>query len=135
MPLTLLPAVLEDIPTLVSIYFASFQNPHSLRAFPRTPSVRKWWEDMLSEEIGDPNACFLKIVEQPSESEGEGKIVAYAKWNRPSEAKEDEDLPKWPDGGDAALCDDFFGQLATKHHDIMGTRGHWCECRPIEGFM
>jgi hypothetical protein len=140
--LRLLTAVPEDVPELVQIYFGAFQNPHSLQAFPRIRSVREWWEDMLSTEIQDEGACFWKIVEdeldegegKEGKGEGKGKIVAYAKWNRPKQGiegnEEDEGsgLPEsWPEGGDKRVCDEFFGQLARRHHEIMGRRPHWCE--------
>jgi len=68
MPLALLHAQPDDVPTLLSIYFESFQNPFAHVGFPDIPTVRQWWHNMLTDEINDPNALWLKIVEHNEEN-------------------------------------------------------------------
>ncbi|KXJ89995.1 acyl-CoA N-acyltransferase [Microdochium bolleyi] len=148
---TLLPA---DIPRCVDIYLSAFAgNAHSLACFPReNPSVRRWWEDMLREEMTDPEAVFLKVeacLHHPGAAaaadECEKKtrkgdkredIIAFAKWNRPkaiAEAADEEHdasaavlLPAWPAGTDARLCEKTFGEWARAHRRLMGSRRrHW----------
>lgn len=121
-----------DIPTCVQIYFDAFQNPHSLACWPRVPGIRKFWEDMLREEMGDPNARFLKVVVTGSSSGSDNgfELAAFAKWVAPKPGVEvDTSLPRWPEEADAELCDRTFGAWARRHKELMGTRGHWCECR------
>jgi len=119
MPLSLLPAEPSDLHTLIDIYFAAFQNPLALAAFPDVPSVRKWWTDAIESEMKDPNALFLKVVDGD-------EIIAAAKWNSPVENKPEEPLPEWPDGGDKEVAQSFFSRLAEMHHKLMGNRPHWC---------
>ena len=59
----LLPVTPADAPDLVSVYFAAFQSAHSLHAWPRIPTIRKWWEDMLARECEDEHSHMLKIVD------------------------------------------------------------------------
>ena len=123
MPLLLQPAISSDIPTLISIYFAAFQNPLALNGFPDVPSVRKWWTEMIRTEFSDPNALFLKVIDQGKNGE---EVIAWAKWCGPVDKEPDVELPVWPEGGDHALCDAFFSQLAEKHKKNLGARRHWC---------
>ncbi|KAI9654818.1 MAG: hypothetical protein M1821_005812 [Bathelium mastoideum] len=133
--LTLLPVSPEDAPELVAVYFAAFQNAHSLVGWPRTPTVRKWWEDMLAQECQDAHSHMLKIVDSaPAQSNTNNdaisrvstnnlspKIVAFGKWNRPRpEVELDKTLPEWPDGSAKELNQTKFGQLVDKRVEIMG---------------
>lgn len=63
-----------DIPQCVTIYFAAFQNAHSLGCWPRTAAVRRWWEASISSELHDPGAHWLKAVT------ADGEIAGFAKW-------------------------------------------------------
>lgn len=129
MRLEIQPLQADDIPKCVQIYFDAFQNPHSLACWPRVPGIRKFWQDMLQEEMGDPNARFLKVM-VVSDDDGSGEeLVAFAKWVAPKPGVEvDTSLPRWPEETDAELCDRTFGDWARRHGELMGTRGHWCEC-------
>lgn len=64
----------NDIPHCVTIYFAAFQNAHSLGCWPRTPSVRSWWEASILDELHDSGAHWLKVVA------ANGVIAGFAKW-------------------------------------------------------
>lgn len=127
------PLQAEDAPRCVQIYFDAFQNPHSLACWPRTPGVRKFWEDMFYDELNEPGAHFLKVTKpNPHNDNGDGddgaEIVAFAKWvaPKPGEAV-DTRLPRWPEEANGRLCDLTFGDWARRHAELMGTRGHWCE--------
>lgn len=124
MPLYIAQCTPTDLESIVSIYFAAFQNPLAITAFPDIPTVRSWWTRMLGEEMKDPQALFLKVVDQ---IEGEGdKTIAWAKWNKPKSIEQSEDaLPDWPEGGDHELSNSFFSQMASKHEAIM-KKTHWC---------
>lgn len=117
----------SDIPECVSIYFLSFQNPHSLGCWPRIPSVQVWWESMFRDELDEPFSHWRKAIHIPT-----GETAGFMKWQQPRPGVEpDEDLPAWPEGADHRLCDETFGAWAKGHRRIMGDRGHWCKsCAP-----
>lgn len=123
MAFDLTPLEEEDATRCVSIYFAAFQNPHSLACWPRTPSVRAWWEDMIRTELEDAGSHWLKAVSKET-----GEIAGFAKWQEPKPGVEPSvDLPQWPEGADHKLCNETFGEWARTHRQLMGDRGHWCE--------
>lgn len=85
-------------------------------------------EDFASQST----ARFFKIVDStlPSHSQ----IISWGKWNVPviDEAgqvtvggDDADDLPQWPEGGDAELADEFFGELARRRAKIMEGRAHY----------
>ena len=123
MAFELQPLKKEDAPRCASIYFDAFQNPHSLGCWPRTPSIRQFWENMICDELEESGSHWLKAV-----STSTGEIAGFAKWQQPKPGVAPEvDLPTWPDDADKALCDETFGAWARAHRDLMGTRGHWCK--------
>jgi hypothetical protein len=126
MVLHILKATIDDVPTLIDIYFAAFQNPMALAAFPDVPTVRKWWTEMIAEEIEDPDVIIFKAVEKQENAVGdEGTIVAWAEWNKPTDKKEDIDLPDWPVGSDSKVAQDFFSQAEEITKRLM--KGpYWC---------
>ncbi|KAF1991131.1 acyl-CoA N-acyltransferase [Aulographum hederae CBS 113979] len=127
MPLQVVPATPSDVPALMDIYFSAFQNLMAVTAFPDIPSVRTWWTKMIDEEILDPTALFLKVVDgEDGAEDGLSEIVAWGKWNKPVQGKEeDEPLPPWPEGGDEDVANRFFEQAGKKHKQVMGQRPHW----------
>jgi len=114
----------QDASRCVDIYFAAFQNPHSLGCWPRNvPSVRAWWEQMIHDELNESGSQWLKAVSQST-----GEIAAYCKWRRyEADHEPDTSLPEWPKGADTTLCNETFGDWARKHPELMGRRAHWCE--------
>ena len=123
MALNLEPLKVEDAERCVTIYFAAFQNAHSLACWPRdVPAVRQWWENMIRDELTEPGSRWFKVV-----SSDTNEIVGYCKWRKYEGGHEpDTNLPKWPDGADARLADETFGEWARKHPEFMGRRAHWC---------
>ena len=124
MSLALLPASQSDIPQIVSIYFAAFQNRLSLNRFPRTPAVRTWWEKNLHDGLtSDAHFRLLKIVK-------EDKIIAFAGWSMPiGEAESnntDDEIPEWPKDGNIELCGETFRAMVAAKKELMGSRPHFC---------
>ena len=122
--LYLYPAVLADTTIFTDVYFTSFQDLISLNCFPRTPSVRKWFDDMNAEAfLKDTSARFIKVLQGK-------KIVAFAKWIVPikfGKGGDDPDvMPSWPEDANAELCEEFFGELAKMRRQLMGYRPHYC---------
>ncbi|ORX37836.1 acyl-CoA N-acyltransferase [Kockovaella imperatae] len=121
MPFKLLPLTEEDAPECVSVYFAAFQNPHSLACWPRVPAIRSFWEKMILDELHEPRAHWAKAVDEET-----GRLAGFMKWQAPKEGVEpDTRLPEWPAEADGRLCDETFGAWARQHRDLMGSRGHW----------
>lgn len=117
---TLVPLTAEDASACATIYFSSFQNAHSLACWPRTPSIRSFWQNMITSELDEPAAHWLKAVDANDE------IAGFCKWVAPKPGQTpDTDLPQWPEGADARLCDETFGAWAKAHVELLGSRGHW----------
>jgi hypothetical protein len=139
MPLSIRPAVPSDAPILTEIYLSAFTHDAISRlVFPRGPATTAFWTNSILEEIQDPHAHFLCVVDAPpstsagtnatgsSSDQQEERLIAYAKWNAPSAPHPDpEDLPQWPEGADSELANSFFGTLMRKHAEVMGDRRHW----------
>lgn len=132
MPLTIRPATPSDAPVLTEIYLSAFTHDAISRlVFPRGPATTAFWTNSILEEIQDPHAHFLCVVETPSTGTNatgsdQERLIAYAKWNAPSAPHPNPDeLPRWPEGGDSELADSFFGTLMRKHAEVMGDRKHW----------
>lgn len=123
MAFTLLPLTRADIPACITIYFSAFQNPHSLGCWPRTLSIRAWWENMIHDELDEPGAHWLKAVDPTT-----GQLAGFVKWVQPKHGMEPSlELPEWPAEADGTLCEETFGVWARRHRELMGGRGHWCK--------
>ncbi|OQO15241.1 hypothetical protein B0A48_00624 [Cryoendolithus antarcticus] len=101
----LLPLTAEDAHRCVDIYFAAFQNPHSLACWPRVPSIRAFWEHMILDELAEPGAHWLKaVVTSPGASTNDvpdlntaQRIAGFCKWVAPKPGQvPDTTLPQWP---------------------------------------
>lgn len=125
MRLTLRPGVPDDAPVLTDVYLSAFTHDLiSQLVFPRTPATHKWWTDMLREELSDPYAHFMCIVDE--EATPAPQIIAFAKWNAPQPlSTQPQELPKWPEGADHEMGNLFFGELMNKRPENMGDRPHW----------
>lgn len=95
------------------------------------------------------SARFLKVVEGDIDGADENgvvdvavkdaQIIAYAKWNVPvlvdgklSGGGDDaDDMPVWPEGADAELCNDVFPYFARERKKNMGERPHYCTFLPV----
>ncbi|KAK0264935.1 hypothetical protein LTR57_000162 [Friedmanniomyces endolithicus] len=123
MPFTLHPLLPPDIPRSTDIYFAAFQNPHSLACWPRNvPAVRTWWGTMILTELHEPGSQWLKAVSD----DDTGEVAGFCKWRRFGEGEEvGTGLPEWPEGADARLCAETFGGWVGRHPGLMGGRAHW----------
>lgn len=134
----LTPLLLSDAPQAISIYFSAFAtSPHSLACFPRNASSRSWLENMVTSELDEPGAHWLKVLHP-----GTGEMVAFGKWvERRSDwdAKSDSEggLPTiWPEGADERVCLETFGAWEREHGRLMGGKAHWCmTSRPWRNFL
>jgi hypothetical protein len=122
MAFELQPLTTSDAARCVEIYFAAFQNAHSIATWPRIPTVRQWWENMIRDELTEDGAHWLKAVSPET-----GEIAGYCKWRRFKEGHQaGTSLPEWPEGSDKDLANETFGAWAFKHPELMGSRAHWC---------
>lgn len=121
MAFTLQPLTRTDVPHCITIYFAAFQNAHSLGCWPRTPNIRTWWENMIYDELDEPGAQSLKAVT------GSGEMAGFVKSVQPKHGIEpDTALPQWLTEADHKLCDETFGKWARRRRELMDAWGHWC---------
>ena len=150
MPLEIHPATPRDSSALTTLFLAAFSDPFNLTLFPRTSDVRAWWEEKFAREATAPRRVLLKVVDTPDntygrtsgdgeeEGEGEGEIAAFAIWKFAKyqsegnqEHEEDgeekgEGEGQWPQGSDPTLCERFFGGMAAKREEYMGSKPHYC---------
>jgi len=84
---------------------------------------------MILDELTEPGAHWFKAVVT-----GTDEIAGFVKWVAPRPGTfPNTQLPAWPEGADAALCDKTFGAWAGKHRELMQDRGHWCKWLKAEG--
>ena len=129
MSLKIHPAAPADAPELTQVFYATFGGDFNRTMFPETPDVTVWWEHRFSEEArltlaGEGHEALLKVTD------GEGVILAFAKWKKPVSAA-DRDLREhepvvWAPSSDKELCERFFFGMDTHHEKWMGDRPHYC---------
>lgn len=70
------------------------------------------------------------VVREDGEGEGDGEIVAWAKWVVPHEIGEEErksgEIGGWPEGANVELCEEFFGKLREGRRRWVGEE-EYCE--------
>jgi hypothetical protein len=113
MKLALRPATPLDIPAFTDIYSSAFSSGD--------PSVYNFWYGSIIDEMKDANNHFLCIVNEDAQGPESSSrailhIIAYVKWVSPA-SPITTDLPTWPVGGDAALADYFFGNMAWRQRE------------------
>lgn len=141
MPLEIHPATPHDSPSLTTLFLAAFSDPFNLTLFPRTPDVRVWWEEKFAREATAPGRILLKVVDTPDNAYvntggNEGEIVAFAIWKFPEYQSQESQKERgnekkgeeghWPQSSDPVLCERFFGGMAAKREEYMGSKPHYC---------
>lgn len=126
------PGAPSDVEAMCGAFLDAFSgNTVGRTFFPRSsPSARQFWMDALTEEIHDPNARFIIVVQEeekdPSDSVSPAAVVVgFAKWNTPAPATTAPLTDNWPEDGDPVRARVFFRKLADMHGEIMGPRPHW----------
>lgn len=70
------------------------------------------------------------VVREDGKGEGDGEIVAWAKWVVPHEIGAEErksgEIGGWPEGANVELCEEFFGKLREGRRRWVG-EGEYCE--------
>lgn len=122
--LKVIPASTSDIPDMISVWYAAFTSPSLRRMFPDTPSVRKWWEDGIREDLlRKPQQTYLKVID----TNAHGRMVAYAKWDLGSmEARGPRALPFDREEMDREACGEFYARMDRERKRLMGDRKHYC---------
>lgn len=144
MPLKIHPATPRDSPALTTLFLAAFSDPFNHALFPRTPDVRVWWEEKFAREATAPGQALLKVVDTPDNASGssggnesEGEIAAFAIWKFPAYQSQENQKERgktgekeegqWPQSSDPALCERFFGGMAAKREEYIGSKSHYCK--------
>lgn len=143
------PATPSDNSRLTTLFLAAFSDSFNLSLFPRTPDVRAWWEEKFAREATAPGQVLLKVVDTPDhaggaggQGEGDGEIAAFALWKLPKQEKngkqdddkeereEEEEEEEWPQSSNSDLCQRFFGGMAARRAEYMGSKPHYCTSFP-----
>ncbi|KAI1343563.1 acyl-CoA N-acyltransferase [Xylariaceae sp. FL0016] len=118
----------SDIPSIVDAIFDAYRyHPVTGRAFiASSKHTLEYWSTSLTYDIENPNSHFL-VLTDPNSSDPEG-VVGFAKWDRPFDPASPPPPPPemtWPEDGDRAFGEKFFGSVAEKRKEIMKGRRHW----------
>ncbi|KAL4954834.1 acyl-CoA N-acyltransferase [Aspergillus filifer] len=127
--LKLLPVDPTDIPTLTNIWFAAFTDPSLRRLWPDTPGVRSWWDLANGSDLrSKPFQKYIKVIEtdvSAPNNHGEGRVVAYAKWDTSTPEERGQRYPPWHDDMPGSECDAFFKREECERVRLMGGIKHY----------
>ena len=142
----------DDIPTLIHLYFAAFQNDLDTLYFLDTTKNRTLWAALLRKEINDPEKLIIVAFEESSD--GDQIVIAWASWelrngnestasgpgsfnpdcisrdSATSATKSEVSLeePDWDIADDVnfSMLDSYL-QEKRACHSRLGWRKHWCK--------
>jgi len=115
-------------PRLAQTFDAAFSDhPLIPYLYPHTPPQARLENDVkkFEGEWARREAEGLRwwVVREDGEGEGDGEIVAWAKWVVPHEIGEEErksgEIGGWPEGANVELCEEFFGKLREGRRSIV----------------
>lgn len=120
MSFTIRQANKDDIDTLVDIYLDSFTNEiFSRQVFPRTASSSiEYWKKCYTEEIDEPNATFLLLLDSDTP-------VGFIKWVSPGAPWPDADDDGYPPEGLPEVATQYYKDLFAIHRRLMEGTRHW----------
>ncbi|EWC46358.1 hypothetical protein DRE_04301 [Drechslerella stenobrocha 248] len=108
---------IDDISTIVSIWYKAFCSPDMRRMFPDTPGVRKWWDETIRMDLLEkPQQMYLKVM-------AEDEIVGYAKWDLCTTV--DRYLPWHPDM-DQDACNSLTTFTKKERDRVVGNKRYYC---------
>lgn len=127
--LELHPATLDDIPTLIEIWYDAFSDKRMRHHWPDTPAVREWWRQANRDDMQEkPFQKYLKVVDRDSrDSSGRARIVAWAKWDLSMPEQRGPRFPAWHAEQPGSENDAFFEAMEKSRVRVMGDRKHYCE--------
>ncbi|GAD95765.1 conserved hypothetical protein [Paecilomyces variotii No. 5] len=119
--LRLEPATVSDVEQLTDVWYAAF-GPTLDGMFPNTPAVRQWWNDAHRNDIlNKPFQRYVKVTD----TAGDGKPIAWAKWDFSTAAERGPRFPPWHEECDKDLCSRFFGTLETERERLLGGKKNY----------
>ncbi|KAH6685432.1 acetyltransferase [Plectosphaerella plurivora] len=121
------PALLEDVPTLVELWYASFADSSLLKFWPDTPGLRAWWEGAHSHDIANkPFQRYVKMVDPATlDAQGRPRIAAWVKWDLSMPEERGARYPPWHEETPAELIDKHMETLENGRVRVMGTQKHY----------
>ncbi|KAK6511344.1 hypothetical protein TWF481_000264 [Arthrobotrys musiformis] len=120
---TIRPAITSDIPSLTTLHFAAFGEEIE-QFIPNDRDGREWMSEAFRvcfEEFADD--CYtIAVIGSKIGDEGEGEIVAYARYILPTREVWENmySYPKAVGGMDQSKLDEFLGGLEKQHAEVMG---------------
>lgn len=125
------PATIDDIPDLSSIFLNTFTGGVATKLFPPTAAVRQWWDDANTHDLlHNPSSQYI-VVRDLAANDGKGKVIGYIKWVVPVHGvgfKPPPRFPSWPDKSDKTFCDEYFGALEReKWKHIKQNQDYWID--------
>lgn len=128
MPFIVEPAVDADIARACEIEFAAHAGrPANSVKFPGPfppDSAARRAQSLIDERNSDPTTRHVKAVDQET-----GEIIAFSKWHiyaTPEEAEKAERPLNFGEGTNREACMAFFGGIARRKKELMGSKPHIC---------
>lgn len=127
-PLLLLPATVDDIPSLIDVWYKAFSpDKDLLRLFPDTPEMRKWMADYHALDFATkPYQYYLKVVDpEATDDKGRVQVLAYAKWDTAMRNVRGARFPPWAAETPSEECTAVFDMLDANRDRVMGEAKHY----------
>lgn len=128
-PLVLLQATVDDIPSLIDIWYKAFSSDKEMmHLFPDTPEMRKWMADYHALDFATkPYQYYLKVVDpEATDEQGRVQVLAYAKWDTAMPNVRGARFPPWAAETPGEECTALFDMLEANRDRVMGETKHYC---------
>ena len=126
-PLVLEAVTVEDVPDIVELWFAAFQQPIITTLWPNTPGMHDWWRDWHLSNLKKANFKYLKVVDTDSkDANGKPRLIAFGVWDTSMAEDRGVRFPPWHPDSDPKGCDLLLETLEAERKRVMGTQKHYC---------
>lgn len=128
--LQILPATVDDIPTLVDVWFKAFSiDPGMMQLFPDTPNMRKWMAEYHALDFATkPYQYYMKVVDpEIIDEHGSVRVLAYGKWDTAMPNIRGPRFPPWDSDTPGTEATKVFDGLNESRDRVMGDLKHYCK--------
>lgn len=121
-------ASIEDVPAIVEVWYASFNDPEKRVIWPDTPEVREWWHQTVRNAMLNKTfQRYIKVIDlQSADVHGRARIVAYAVWDLSMPEERGPRFPPWHDQSLKKLLDPRLERVESERFRVMGGQKHYC---------
>ncbi|KAJ6024371.1 acyl-CoA N-acyltransferase [Penicillium herquei] len=130
-------AVPENIPLMLDINFAVFDDNPEFALLPNKEKHREAWEIMITQEMESPNSVVLKVIDDSEDTQT--TILAWAHWTMPADSAEihppfadSDSFPDfneygfdWSGADNAEAWADYHKRLWNLRKQVL-EKPYWC---------